>query len=156
VSTLDIRALLAELTEAGVEFILIGGVAVAAHGYVRATEDVDIVPDPLPGNLERVATTLVRMDARLLLAPNVPLGERERRALLNGRSLSVETRHGPLDVVQLVPGVPQYDELAADSVEANLLGVPVRVCSLARLREMKRARGQTQDLADLEHLPEAG
>jgi hypothetical protein len=59
-------------------------------------------------------------------------------------------------MVQLVRGVPQYDELAADSVDANLLGVPGRVCSLVRLREMKRARGRTQDLADLEHLSEAG
>ena len=41
---LDIRGILAELNREGVEFLLIGGVAVGFHGYVRATKDVDIVP----------------------------------------------------------------------------------------------------------------
>jgi hypothetical protein len=39
-------------------------------------------------------------------------------------------------------------------VAADLLGVPVRVCSLAHLRRMKEARGNSQDLADLDRLPE--
>jgi hypothetical protein len=40
-------------------------------------------------------------------------------------------------------------------VDTDLVGVPVRVCSLAHLRRMKKARGNSQDLADLDRLPQA-
>lgn len=46
-------------------------------------------------------------------------------------------------------------DLAEDAIESELLGIPVRVCSLARLREMKRAHSRTQDQLDLENLPES-
>jgi hypothetical protein len=48
-----------------------------------------------------------------------------------------------------------YTQLAADAVDSELLGVPVKVCSLSRLREMKEAQSRAQDLADLENLPES-
>ena len=64
------------------------------------------------------------------------------------------TRFGALDVVQRAQGVPSYSQLTEDAVDSDLLGVPVRVCSLTRLREMKRAQSRTQDLLDLENLPE--
>jgi hypothetical protein len=50
--------------------------------------------------------------------------------------------------------VPAYSELAQDAVKSDLLGVPVRVCSLGRLREMKRRLSRSQDQVDLENLPE--
>lgn len=64
-SPLDLRGLLAALHDGQVRFVLIGGVAVGAHGYVRATEDVDIVPDPSPENVRRLGNALVDMDATL-------------------------------------------------------------------------------------------
>jgi hypothetical protein len=51
-------------------------------------------------------------------------------------------------------GVPAYSELAQDAIKSDLLGVPVRVCSLGRLREMKQAVRRAQDQVDLENLPE--
>jgi hypothetical protein len=64
VPELDIRGILAELSREGVEFLVIGGVAVGFHGYVRATKDVDIVPAPDPQNLERLARVLRGLDVR--------------------------------------------------------------------------------------------
>ena len=122
--------------------MLIGGVAVGAHGYVRATEEVDIVPDPSPENVRRLGNALVDMDATLPLA--------------RGESITLQTGKGALDIVQRASGVPGFAELDSAAVEADLLGVPVRVCSLAHLRVMKQARGASQDLADLERLPEDG
>lgn len=57
-------------------------------------------------------------------------------------------------MVQRAQGVPSYSQLDADAVDTELLGVPVRVCSLARLREMKETQGRPQDRADLANLPE--
>ena len=54
--------------------------------------------------------------------------------------MTLETRYGGLDIVQQVPGVPGYASLAEQAVESELLGTPVRVCSLGHLRAMKEAR----------------
>ena len=58
------RELLATLRRHNVDFVVIGGFALAPHGYVRATKDVDIVPDPDPGNIDRLARALREMDAK--------------------------------------------------------------------------------------------
>jgi hypothetical protein len=73
--------------------------------------------------------------------------------LLRGGNVTADTSYGGLDVVQLAPGVPPYSLLVADAVESDVLGIPVRICSLSRLREMKEAQGRAQDRADLENLP---
>jgi hypothetical protein len=153
-TTLDLRALLEALNNADVNFVVVGGVAVAAHGYVRATEDLDIVPDPDRDNLRRLANSLVRLDATLPRAKGRAFDpNRDAHHLRRGHSLTVDTLHGGLDVVQRVPDAPDYEDLDRGAVDSDLLGVPVRICSLDALRRMKQARGTTQDLADLENLP---
>ena len=148
----DIPGLLRALGDDGVEYVLIGAAALAAHGPVRATEDVDIVPDPAPENLRRLGNALARTDARLAADRERPFGPDERAALTRGRSLSLETALGALDVVQSLPGVPSYAELTADAVRLELFGLPVDVCSRRHLRAMKLARGSHRDLADIEDL----
>lgn len=64
-SVLDLRALLGALREADVEAIVIGGVAVAAYGYVRATADLDIVPASDVVNLKRLTNALLAMESTL-------------------------------------------------------------------------------------------
>ncbi len=152
----DLRALLAALHERGVRFVVIGGVAVGAHGYVRATEDLDLVPDPDPWNLEGLSDVLASLDATLPTSSGRRFDpDRDTAALTCGANLTAQTKFGGLDVVQLADGVPSFAVLDRDAVNSDLLGVPVRICSLARLREMKEAQGRTQDRADLENLPEA-
>lgn len=60
-----IDAILDALAAAGVDFIVIGGVAVGWHGFIRATKDVDIVPDPDPDNLRRLAALLTDVSAEV-------------------------------------------------------------------------------------------
>jgi hypothetical protein len=64
-SALDLRSLLELLHEREVRFVAIGGVAVAAHGYVRGTADLDLVPDPDPENLKRVTEVLGEVKSTL-------------------------------------------------------------------------------------------
>lgn len=152
----DLRSLLRTLHERDIRFVVIGGVAVGAHGYVRATADLDLVPDPDPENLDRLVTALDSLEATLPTA-----GDRRFRrdgdagVIRQGGNVTASTKFGGLDIIQLADGVPGYSQLDRDAVESDLLGVPVRVCSLARLREMKEAQGRSQDQADLENLPEA-
>jgi hypothetical protein len=62
---LRLRELLDRLVAADVRFVIIGGLAVNAWGHVRGTQDVDLVPDPDPGNLERLASVLMEADGRV-------------------------------------------------------------------------------------------
>jgi hypothetical protein len=151
----DLRSLLEALNANGVRFVVIGGVAVGAHGYVRGTEDLDLVPDPDPENLGRLTEVLTKLESTL---PTVA----ERRfdpktdagVLRRGGNVTTMTCFGGLDVVQRARGVPGYSQLISDAVQSELLGVPVLICSLARLREMKQAQDREQDRADLANLPE--
>jgi hypothetical protein len=152
----DLAGLVRVLGDYGVEFVVIGGVAVAAHGYVRATEDLDLVPDPDRDNLDRLGNALVSIDARLMSDPRRELGPAERPALYQGRNLTLTTRLGDLDVVQRLPGVPDYAALVGDAEQSSIGGVAIAICSRAHLIAMKAARGSAQDNADLEALRSPG
>lgn len=154
-SEFDLRALLEALHEQGVRFVVIGGVAVGAHGFVRGTEDLDVVPDPDPENLMRLTQTLELLDSTLPTVGDRPFDRSSDAGVIRmGGNVTAMTRFGGLDVVQRARGVPSYAQLSEDAVASELLGIPVHVCSLARLREMKRAQNRTQDQLDLENLPE--
>ncbi len=126
-----------------------------AHGFIRATADLDIVPAPDPDNIRRLSAALDDLEATLPTAGDRrfdPTGDLP--AVQKGSNITTDTRFGGLDVLQRALGVPQYEALVEDSVESDLLGIPVQVCSLKRLREMKRVHGRAQDIADLENLPD--
>lgn len=151
----NLRALLEALHDHDVRFVVIGGVAVGAHGFVRGTEDLDLVPDPDHVNLQRLTIALAELDSTLPTVGGRPFDPATDAGVIRrGGNVTAATRFGALDVVQRARGVPSYAQLADDAVESELLGIPVRICSLARLREMKQAQSRTQDLLDLENLPE--
>jgi hypothetical protein len=153
-SEFDLHALLAALHEQGVRFIVIGGVAVGAHGYVRGTKDLGLVPDPDPDNLGRLVAALEELGSELPTVGGRPFDPTNDAGVVRrGGNVTADTRFGGLDIVQHARGVPAYSQLAEDAIESELLGVPVLICSLARLREMKKAQGRAQDQADLENLP---
>lgn len=153
-SEFDLHALLEVLQRREVRFVVIGGVAVGAHGYVRGTEDLDVVPDPTPANLNRLTESLEELKSTLPTVDGRDFDPMtDARVIQHGGNVTADTRFGGLDIVQRARGVPSYSELVQDAVESELLGVPVRICSLGRLREMKQAAGRDQDRADLANLP---
>lgn len=115
-SELDLRGLLLALTEQQVDFVVIGGVAVAAHGYVRATADLDLVPDPAVANADRLARALASLGASLPQTDGRPfIAAGDVTALKRRRNMTLETSQGGLDIVQQAPGVPSFSELARDA-----------------------------------------
>jgi hypothetical protein len=152
----DLRRLLAALAEAHVEFVVVGGIAVGLQGYVRTTEDLDIVPNPDAANLDRLCELLEGQEARLLLAPARRFGSREAWMLRRGRNVSVTTSSGDLDIIRTLPGVPDYGTLAAGADRYDVDGLTVVVASPAQLIAMKQARGSEQDHADIAALRDAG
>jgi predicted nucleotidyltransferase len=149
--------LLRRLSEAEVEFVLIGGLAVNAWGVVRGTKDVDIVVAPNSENLKRVAGVAVAVHGHIQTGESFLSTPPSIAAhLASGERVAIETELGQLDVVQGLDGVPTYDKLRAGATEAEVLGIGVLVCSFEDLKAMKRAAGRTRDKADLEDLDATG
>jgi predicted nucleotidyltransferase len=148
--------LLRRLAAADIRFVLIGGLAVNAWGVVRGTKDLDIVADPAPDNLQRLAEVAAAAGGQVQTREAFVSSSLSIAALLtDGQRVQIDTDLGPLDVVQGLPGVPPYAELQPRATDIEIAGVTISVCSLDDLRAMKRAAGRTRDLADLEDLDTA-
>ena len=140
----DFRDLFAELNAAGAEYLVVGAHALAAHGHVRATKDLDVWIRANPENAARVH--------RALAAFGAPL-----------HSLSVEDLAGPglifqigmppvrIDVITSIDGV-EFEAAWQERMVSSYADQPVSVLSRRHLIENKKASGRLQDLADVELL----
>ena len=152
--------LLLALRKAQVDFIVIGGVAVGVHGFVRATKDLDVVPSPDPENLVRLARVLRDIEAQHVgvgdFAPEeFPHDPTDPAQLAEGANFRLDTAHGPLDIMQWVAGIDAdlaYDELTSQALTIPFRDTRIRVCGMAHLQAMKRTAARPQDLEDLRHL----
>lgn len=152
---LDARALLSALAEGEVDFIVVGGLAVGAHGHPRGTKDVDIVPEPSRENLERLAALLDRLDYEILDAEEFDSSELEHpdlEGLGNGGSWILRTKFGRLDILQHLEPDLDYVALDEESIEDVVFGARVKFCGYRHLVAMKEAAGRDQDLVDLARL----
>ncbi len=136
------------LDSCGVDYVLIGGIAVQTHGHVRMTNDADLIPAPDPENLRRLADALNALDARVL---NVGHEDEEVTARMLPRSTiwQFSTREGGIDVMHEVPGGRAFPELSAEALRIKLGEIEVPVVGIDDLIRMKLARGRPQDLQDV-------
>lgn len=141
-------ALLEALTRAGVDFVVVGGVAVVLQASPRFTKDLDIVYADDPENLERLAEVLLAHDTRLRGAEDVPFVP-DARALRQTQILTLTTTLGELDLLLRPDGAPPYADLRAAADRYDIDGVEVRVASIDDMIAMKRAAGRPQDGMDI-------
>ncbi len=157
---LDADPLLRRLTEDRVDYVIVGGFAVIAHGVVRATKDLDICPRPDRANLERLANALRGLHAKQWnvgdFEPDaLPYDPTNPDDLALGRNFQLETDLGRLDIMQWLSGIDAdqaHPVLAEQVIDVDWHGTHLKVCSLEHLRAMKRAAGRPQDLQDLADL----
>jgi len=141
----DPLPVLRHLAAAGVDFVVIGGVAGGAHGSVYPTYDVDVAYARDDGNLGRLAAALRELDARLRGAPpDVPF-QLDARSLRAGGNFIFDTKLGPLDLLGFPAGAPSYDRLRDVALVAEVEGYSVRFASLDHLIAMKEAAGRNKD-----------
>lgn len=160
VGQLDADEILRRLLEAKIDFVVVGGLAVGAHGFVRATKDIDIVPNPDPANLAAFESVLFEINARPIeradfRAEEMPV-EWGPGAFLSGGNWALDTDHGRIDVLQYIHDVEVVETYVELRDQALVVDVPevgeVRFASLEHLELMKRVAGRPQDLLDLEEL----
>lgn len=142
----DLREFVALLVSRGVDFVVIGGHAVAFHGYPRLTDDIDLLLRPTRENAQRVLDAIaefgfgsIELTVDDFVAPDqvIQLGRIPNR----------------VDLLTHVYGVT-IDEIWQTRVEADLDGLRVMMIGKAELIRTKRATGRTQDIADAEKLEE--
>lgn len=151
--------IIGNLQKAGVRFLIVGGIAVVAHGYERFTEDIDFVLDMERANVESALAVFQAMNYR----PRVPVALSdfavpENRAKWRTEKHMLAFTLLPRD--QMDPSVDLFTEspFAFEEEYAKALtfelyeGVSCRVICLRTLLEMKRGAGRGKDLVDIEHL----
>lgn len=148
---LDAERILRALAEHGVEYVLIGGLAVQTHGHVRTTNDADLIPAPDPANLERLAAALHSLEARVLNSGEEET-EIDAKMLPRATIWQFASRDGGIDVMHEVPGGSPYEELSERALHVRLGEIDVPVVDLDDLIQMKLARGRPVDLEDVASL----
>ena len=152
---LRLRQLLERLTEAEIRFVLVGGLAVNAWGYLRATRDVDVVPDPSSENLAKLDALLKELGGKVDVGGRLLDSSAISTFLKTGDRTLVVTELGRVDVLQGLPQIPVFAALDAEASDVDIEGLSVRVCSLDHLRAMKQASERPRDRDDLEALDAA-
>jgi hypothetical protein len=143
----DLPRVVAAFNAERARHVVIGGFAVVAHQYVRATEDVDLLVPDEPANDERVVAALARLGARM----------RDGRAIepsdvATREHLRVDSDAGIVDLLRAGVAPLDFDSVDADAIEAVVDDVPIRVCGLASLVAFKRLANRSRDRLDLEEL----
>lgn len=142
----DFRDLLVVLHDAGAEFVVLGGHAVAFHGHPRATKDLDVLIRADRRNAEKVYRALAAFGAPLETFEV----EASDFATYDG-VLQIGLPPRRIDILNRATGIT-FDEAVDDDASFELEGRSIRVIGRSALLKNKRAAGREQDLADLRAL----
>ncbi len=148
------------LSEAEIDYVLVGGLAVAAYGYVRATQDLDLCPNPSEENLKRLADLLQELEAVNRDADNFAPDEfvpHDLEGLSRGGNFRLFTTLGPLDVMQYLRPfeAKSWKKLSYKAEPRTVFGQTICVCSYDDLLAMKTAAGREQDETDIKNIKAA-
>ena len=138
------------LNDAAVRYVIAGGLAVAAHGVIRATRDLDLVPHQDAANMEALAYALTTIGAQ-----HPVLGRLSGESLARPVSMKVRTDAGEVHVLNRMPGTAPFGALEAAAIPVEIApDIVAPICSLQHLREMKLASSRPRDAIDLAELDE--
>lgn len=142
----DYREMLHALSDEKVRFLLVGAYALAAHGYPRATMDIDLWVMPAPDNAEAVLRALRRFGTPL---HNLTKSDLERE----GTVFQIGVAPRRIDIITAASGL-NFEDTFRKSIAITIEGIEVRIPCVADLILNKRSSGRTRDLADAEALEE--
>jgi hypothetical protein len=140
----DFKEFIQLLNDNQVRYLVVGGYAVALHGYPRFTKDIDIWIDLAPANAERIISALEQFGFGSL-----GLVEQD---FLEADTI-IQLGYPPRRIVLLttLSGV-DFDQCFTVKVVVDMDGLPINFIDLENLKKNKRATGRAQDIADIENL----
>lgn len=155
----SVEAIIQKFNQADVRYLVAGGLAVVAHGFVRFTADLDLVLDLAPENLEKTMGVLSSIGYR----PRAPVELREfanpdmRSRWVREKGLTVfslfSDEHPATEIDLFVEEPFEFEKAYGRSVRMEIAnGVPATFVSFDDLLEMKRRANRPQDVQDIESL----
>ena len=140
----DYKDILESLLNEGVDFILVGAYALAAHGFPRATMDIDIWVNPAPENAKKVYAALVKFGA-----PIEKISVQE----LSGDDTIFQIGVAPrrIDILTQISGV-DFKDAWEDTIKVTIDGLDINILSAAHLIKNKLVTGRPKDIEDVENL----
>jgi hypothetical protein len=154
----NVRQIFTALDGAHVDYVVVGGLAVILHGYLRATADLDLAIGLSPDNARRGMQSL----ASIGLQPRLPVpiedfaDPAKREDWLQHRNMLVFPLWDPVNPLRSVDVFISepiaFEALLRDAVRKDLDGLSVPVASIEHLIEMKQQAGRTRDLEDIDKL----
>lgn len=145
----DFTTVFDRLEEEQCRYVLIGGLAMIAHGSVRLTFDVDLSIARDRENVDRLVRALAPLNPRPRGFPDDLPFVWDSMALRGMTVSTLRTSAGDVDLLAAPEGIDSFDGLWSRSVEADVFGRKVRIASLDDLAAMKTAAGRPKDLEDL-------
>jgi hypothetical protein len=143
---------LSRLNSAGVEYVVIGGVAARAQGSTLLTDDLDICCPMTVPNMSKLLAAIGDLEPKFRLHPKHAPLPTSAESLSQFRNLILQTRLGKFDVLAEVTGLGGYGEVARRSVTMELFGHPTPVLALDALITAKKAAGRDKDKLGVMHL----
>src|ERR1700680_4440088 len=145
----DFATLLFALNDAGVEFLIVGGLAAVLNGTPVNTYDVDVVHRRTPENVDRIMPVLDALEAIYRIQPERRLRP-AKSSLLSPGHQNLITKYGPLDLLGSIGRNMSYEDLLPHSVEMDIgEGIRIRVLDLETLIAVKEELGGEKDRAVL-------
>ncbi|MFB3886469.1 MAG: nucleotidyl transferase AbiEii/AbiGii toxin family protein [Thermodesulfobacteriota bacterium] len=155
---LDFQTIFKELNRLGIDYLVVGGLAVNFHGVPRMTYDVDLMIHLEPGNILKLVNRLTQWGykPRIPIDPKDFADEKKRNSWIFEKGMKALNLYsetlsiGEIDIVMDSP-IP-YPELKRRAVKVELRDEKIPTVSIHDLIELKLRAGRKQDLADAEHL----
>lgn len=155
---LDYQTIFKQFNKLGIDYLVVGGLAVNFHGVPRMTYDIDLMILLQPENILKIISKLTQWGYH----PKVPIDpkdladEKKRNAWIRDkgmRALNFYNETLPIGEIDLVLESPiPYDELKGRAIKIELQGEKIPIISIHDLIELKLHAGRKQDLFDVEHL----
>jgi predicted nucleotidyltransferase len=140
----DFKEFIQSLNDNQVRYMVVGGYAVALHGYPRYTKDMDIWIEITTKNARNMVKALEQFGF-------ASLGLKESDFLVDDQIIQLGYAPSRIDIISTLPGV-EFKECYEKRVQVEIDEVKVNFIDLENLRKNKKASGRLQDLADLEKL----
>jgi predicted nucleotidyltransferase len=140
----DFKEFIQSLNDNGVRYLVVGGYAVALHGYPRYTKDIDLWIEPVLDNADKIVNALDQFGFN-------SLGLKATDFVEPDTIIQLGYPPNRIDLITTMPGII-FGECYPARIIADMDGVMVSFIDLENLKKNKRASAQAQDLADLENL----
>jgi len=151
---MKIENILSALEVEGVEYAIVGAVAVVLYGYVRFTKDIDLVLNLSSGNIARFAQVMLNLNFR----PGVPINPldiadaKKREEWIKEKNVRVITFYNPDDLLIQIDVLITKDFHDITAVRKKIDDLEISIVAYDDLIKMKRETGRTVDILDIERL----